>query len=251
MSAGLVIDDVTVYRGELPIIRNVSLTAPPGEVTVLLGSNGAGKSTLLDAVSGVIPIKSGAVTLDGADISSLRRDRRARRGLAYVEQGRTIFGELTVEENLAVASHTGSISEAYDLFPELVQRQDVAAQMLSGGEQQMVVLARALLAQPRVLMIDEMSQGLAPVIVRRLMPFVESAARTGIAVLLVEQFAALALSIGTRATVLSVGRVALEGDCATLQGQMDEVRRAYFAAESAAASASVSESASDEGKLAP
>lgn len=233
MSAGLVIDDLTVFRGELPIIRNVSLSAPPGEVTVLLGANGAGKSTLLDAVAGVIPTKSGKVLLDGAEIGSMRRDRRSRRGLAYVEQGRTVFGELTVEENLAVASADGSVSDAYDLFPELIQRRDVVAQMLSGGEQQMVVLARALLSRPKVLMIDEMSQGLAPVVVRRLLPFVESAAQAGIAVVLVEQFAALALSIGSRAKVLSVGRIVLEGSCAQLKGQMDEVQRAYFAAESA------------------
>lgn len=235
MSAGLVIDDVTVFRGELPIIRNVSLSAPPGEVTVLLGANGAGKSTLLDAVAGVIPTRSGRILLDGAEIGSMRRDRRSRSGLAYVEQGRTIFGELTVEENLAVASADGSVSDAYKLFPELIQRRAVVAQMLSGGEQQMVVLARALLSRPKVLMIDEMSQGLAPVVVRRLLPFVESAAQAGIAVVLVEQFAALALSIGSRAKVLSVGQIVLEGSCVELKDRMGEVQRAYFAAESATA----------------
>lgn len=232
MTGGLLLEDVTVYRGELPIVRSVSLAAAPGEVTVLLGANGAGKTTLLDAISGVIPTKSGKILLDDLEITSLRRDKRARRGLAYVEQGRTIFGELTVDENLAVAARGNPIQEAYDLFPELVQRRRITAQMLSGGEQQMLVLARALLSQPSVLMIDEMSQGLAPVIVRRLLPFVEKAAQTGIAVLLVEQFAALALSIGTRAAVLSVGQVALEGTCAELRDRMGDVRRAYLSGES-------------------
>jgi branched-chain amino acid transport system ATP-binding protein len=232
MTGGLLLEDVTVYRGELPIVRSVSLAAAPGEVTVLLGANGAGKTTLLDAISGVIPTKSGKILLDEVEITTLRRDKRARRGLAYVEQGRTIFGELTVDENLAVAARENPIQEAYDLFPELVQRRKITAQMLSGGEQQMLVLARALLSKPSVLMIDEMSQGLAPVIVRRLLPFVEKAAQTGIAVLLVEQFAALALSIGTRAAVLSVGQVALEGTCAELRDRMADVRRAYLSGES-------------------
>lgn len=228
MSGGLELQDATVFRGELPIVRNVTLSVPPGEVTVLLGANGAGKTTLLDAIAGVIPTKSGSIVMEGEPITALRRDKRARRGLAYVEQGRTIFGELTVDENLAVAARGNSIDTAYELFPELVQRKKIAAQMLSGGEQQMLVLARALLAQPAVLMIDEMSQGLAPVIVRRLLPFVEQAAARGIAVLLVEQFAALALSIGTTASVLSVGQIVLSGSCEQLRDRMDDVRRAYL-----------------------
>lgn len=228
MSEGLLIEKLTVYRGELPIVREVDLVCPPGEVTVLLGANGAGKTTLLDAVAGVIPVKSGTISLAGQDVTTLRRDLRARNGLAYVEQGRTIFGELTVDENLSVASRGHDIQRAFELFPELIPRRRVAAQMLSGGEQQMLVLARALLAQPKVLMIDEMSQGLAPVIVRRLMPIVETAASQGIAVLLVEQFANLALAIGARASVMSIGRVVMEDACASLLGRMDEVRDAYL-----------------------
>lgn len=229
MTDGLVLDNVTVYRGELPIVRGVSLVAPPGEVTVLLGANGAGKTTLLDAISGILPVKSGTILLNDHNITSLRRDLRARRGLAYVEQGRTIFGELTVDENLAVASRGRGIDSAFDLFPELVPRRKVTAQMLSGGEQQMLVLARALLADPSVLMIDEMSQGLAPVVVHRLMPFVEKAAERGIAVLLVEQFASLALRIGTTASVMSIGRIVLADSCASLIDRMDDVRNAYLA----------------------
>jgi branched-chain amino acid transport system ATP-binding protein len=228
MDDGLSIQNVDVKRGELTVVRDVSISCKPGQVTVLLGSNGAGKSTLLDAISGVIPVDRGTVELDGAPIHKLSRDRRASRGLAYVEQGRSIFAGLTVDENLAVASRTRDISRAFELFPALAERRTTTAQMLSGGEQQMLVLARAVLSEPKVLLIDEMSQGLAPVIVKRLMPFVQTAAEAGIAVLLVEQFASLALSIGTYAYVLSVGRVMLEGSCRELLERPDDLRRAYL-----------------------
>jgi branched-chain amino acid transport system ATP-binding protein len=231
MGAELMVTGVSVARGELTVVRNVDLTCPAGQVTVLLGANGAGKTSLLDAISGVIPVAAGQVTVAGTPIARLSRDRRAALGLSYVEQGRAIFGELTVEENLAVvASGKRRVEDAYDLFPELKQRRKVAAQMLSGGEQQMLVLGRAIVSRPEVLMIDEMSQGLAPVIVKRLMPFVEDAAKRGIAVLLVEQFANLALAIGDHAYVLSVGKVALEGRCAELLARPEDVRRAYLAA---------------------
>jgi len=232
----LVVESVTVKRGELAVVRGVSLSVPAGKVTVLLGSNGAGKSTLLDGISGVIPIASGKVTLDGEPIHELRRDRRAARGLAYVEQGRTIFSNLTVLENLAVAVKRGqSYDDAFVLFPELKDRRGIRAQMLSGGEQQMLVLARAIVSEPKVLLIDEMSQGLAPVIVKRLLPIVTAAADRGMAVLLVEQFAHLALGIGDRASILSVGTVVLEGSCSDLLERPDDVRHAYLQGESTAA----------------
>ncbi|HTZ24684.1 MAG TPA: ABC transporter ATP-binding protein [Streptosporangiaceae bacterium] len=228
--AELAIDNVTIKRGELPIVRDVTIACPEGQVTVLLGANGAGKTTLMDGIAGVIPVERGTIALDGQQIQRLARDRRAKRGLAYVEQGRTVFAGLTVQENLAVASHGArNTARAYELFPELEARKQVTAQMLSGGEQQMLVLARAIVSQPRVLLIDEMSQGLAPVIVKRMIPFVQTAARSGIAVLLVEQFAALALSIGAHAYVLSVGSIVLEGPCEDLLARPDDVRHAYFA----------------------
>jgi branched-chain amino acid transport system ATP-binding protein len=234
MGTDLHLNDVSVAHGELTVVRDVSLRCPAGEVTVLLGANGAGKSSLLDAIAGVIPVAHGMVTLGGTPIQKLSRSRRANRGLAYVEQGRSIFGALTVEENLAVVAGKAKVGEAYDLFPELKPRRKIAAQMLSGGEQQMLVLARAIVSEPQVLLIDEMSQGLAPVIVKRLLPFVQDAAGRGIAVLLVEQFANLALQIGQYAYVLSVGRVALEGSCRDLLNRPDEVKRAYMAGGSAA-----------------
>ena len=230
MGADLLIEGVSVARGELTVVRDVHLSCPAGQVTVLLGANGAGKTSLLDAVAGVIPVTAGTVTLAGTAIQKLPRDRRASLGLSYVEQGRSIFGALTVEENLAVAAGKSKhIDRAYELFPQLKPRRKVAAQMLSGGEQQMLVLSRAIVSEPQVLLIDEMSQGLAPVIVKRLMPFVETAARNGIAVLLVEQFAHMALRIGDQAYVLSVGEIVLQGDARDLLNRPDDVRRAYFA----------------------
>ena len=229
MGGELIVEGLSAKRGGLTVVRDVSLRAPAGEITVLLGANGAGKSTLLDAIAGVIPVAGGRVLLDGQPIQTLPRDRRARLGLSYVEQGRTAFGRLTVDENLAVvAENAAGVAAAYDWFPELVKRQHVLAQDLSGGEQQMLVIARSLVRNPRVLMIDEMSQGLAPVIVKRLLPVVQKAAAQGIAVLLVEQFANLALGIGNHAHVMTVGQVVLDGDCRDLIHRPEDVRKAYI-----------------------
>jgi branched-chain amino acid transport system ATP-binding protein len=227
-TGGLSIQGLTALREQIPVVRKVDLEVPAGQVTVLLGMNGAGKTTLLDAVSGVIPVTSGKVLLDGAEIHGLRKERRARAGLAYVEQGRSIFPELTVDENLMISARGASILETFELFPELKARRNVPAQLISGGEQQMLVLARAVVSQPKVLLIDEMSQGLAPVIVKRLMPFVASVAQKGIAVLLVEQFAHLALKIGTTGHVMTGGEIVLSGPCAELAETPDKVRRAYL-----------------------
>jgi branched-chain amino acid transport system ATP-binding protein len=228
-STGLMVKNLIVKRDELPIVRDVSLLCPPGEVTVLLGANGAGKTTFLDAIAGVIPVAGGTVTLDGFEIQHLRKDRRATHGLAYVEQGRSIFPDLTVEENLKLATRKGAGYEsAFELFPELKARQGVAAQLVSGGEQQMLVLARAIVSSPKVLLIDEMSQGLAPVIVKRLLPFVVNAADQGIAVLLVEQFASLALHFGDTAHVMTGGKIVLSGSCAELATDPERVRHAYL-----------------------
>lgn len=229
MGSELIIEGVSAKRGGLTVVRNVSLRCPPGQVTVLLGANGAGKSTLLDAVSGVIPTAGGRVLLDGQPVQDMPRDRRARRGLSYVEQGRTSFGQLTVQENLSVVAESpAGIEAAFGFFPELVKRRDVIAQDLSGGEQQMLVLARSLVRRPNVLMIDEMSQGLAPVVVKRLLPVVEQAAAQGIAVLLVEQFANLALGIGVHAYVMTVGEIVLEGPARDLLARPEDVRQAYI-----------------------
>nr|WP_280519054.1 ABC transporter ATP-binding protein [Shinella curvata] len=218
-----------VDRSGIPVIRGVDLEAKGGEISVLLGSNGAGKTTFLESLSGIIPVRSGFINLDGVELAKLRPGARAKTGLSHVEQGRTVFPAMTTEENLKVALHPDAdLKEAYDLFPELLQRRNVEAGMLSGGEQQMVVIARSIVNRPRVILIDEMSSGLAPVIVSRLMRAVRQLADDGIAVVLVEQFAALALAIGNRAYVLRRGQIVYDGDCAALARDPAHLHRLYL-----------------------
>ena len=218
-----------VDRSGIPVIRGVDLEAKGGEISVLLGSNGAGKTTFLESLSGIIPVRSGFINLDGAELAKLRPGARAKAGLSHVEQGRTVFPAMTTEENLKVALHPDAdLKEAYDLFPELLQRRNVEAGMLSGGEQQMVVIARSIVNRPRVILIDEMSSGLAPVIVSRLMRAVRQLADDGMAVVLVEQFAALALAIGNRAYVLRRGQIVYDGDCVALAKDPAHLHRLYL-----------------------
>ncbi len=229
MSPLLEITGLNVARSGFEIVNNVDLVAPAGEVTVLLGSNGAGKTTLLEAVSGVIPCAAGSVSLEGEYITSMRRGKRARRGLAHVEQGRTVFPELTTEENLLVAAPKTALGPAFDLFPSLEKRRHVKSGLLSGGEQQMLVLARAIVGSPKMLLLDEISLGLAPVIIQDLMPVVRRLADSGIGVLLVEQFAELALDIGDSALVLSRGKVVFNGSCEKLRSSPELLQGAYLA----------------------
>lgn len=226
-----VVESVSVNRAHLPVVREVDLVVDRGSISVLLGSNGAGKTTFLEGLSGVIPIAGGRIALDGLELQKARPGTRARSGLAHVEQGRTVFRHLTTEENLLVgASTASSVAWAYELFPELLQRRSLRAGLLSGGEQQMLVIARALLCNPKVLLIDEMSAGLAPIVVSRLMKTVRELADRGLAILLVEQFAALALSIGDRAYVLRRGRMVFEGTCAELRGDSERLHQLYLGA---------------------
>jgi len=228
---GLVVDELTVQRMSFDIVRQASLVAPIGEVTVVLGANGAGKTTMLEAISGVIPIASGTVRLGDRELRSLPRRRRARLGLGHIEQGRRVFGELTTEENLLVAAPKSySTDAAFELFPELLPRRSVRAGLLSGGEQQMLVIARALAVQPKILMVDEMSLGLAPLIASRLITLMRTLAdEQGVGVLLVEQFASLALQIGDHAYVMGHGgRIVYDGDCRVLTDHPDILQRAYL-----------------------
>lgn len=224
----LEVSDVTVEREQLPIVRGVSLTIDAGEITVLLGVNGVGKTTLLEGISGAIPIAKGTVTLGGARIDKKAPYLRARLGLAHVEQGRSIFPELTTRENLLTTAGGRSLDEALDVFPELRKRLDVASVLLSGGEQQMLVLARAFLRRPKVLLIDEMSLGLSPVATKRLMESVIELKNHGMAILLVEQFAAMALGAGTRAYVLRGGEVVYDRSCAELRDTPGLLQRLYL-----------------------
>ena len=225
---------VSIARTGLPVCRDVSLQVLPGQVTVLLGPNGAGKTTLLEGISGVLPLTSGRVELNGTDIGRASALNRARAGLAHVEQGRTVFGELTVRENLVAAGGRASLARAYELFPRLEERQDSRAVLLSGGEQQMLVIARAVGGDADVLLLDELSLGLAPVIVRQLMSLVRRLADEGRTVLLVEQFAVLALSISETAHVMQRGSITLSMDAATLRSRPDMLRLAYLPGDTAA-----------------
>jgi len=230
--SGLQISGVTADRAGIVVVRDVDLEVRPQEITVLLGANGAGKTTLLEALSGLIPHRSGSIVLDGTDIGRLSRLDRARRGLVHVEQGRAVFQGLTVRENLRAVSRSDDVLEdALALFPELEPRVDVAARSLSGGEQQMLAIARALACRPTLLMIDEMSLGLAPVIVHRLLEAIKRIAdERGIGILLVEQFAALALGIGHRAYVLARGEVAHSGPCRTFLDHPELLQSTYLSA---------------------
>lgn len=226
---GLVVQGLIVERDTFPIVRGVSFEVPPGKVTVLLGVNGAGKTTLLEAISGIIPAAKGTVELDGIGLRKASRRERVRRGLGHVEQGRRIFRDLTTEENLVVAGRGDwSIDEAFSLFPLLKPRRKTRAGLLSGGEQQMLVVARALAARPKILMADELSLGLGPSIASALVTTMRTLADGGLGVLLVEQFAALALQVGDWAHVLTQGKFAYSGPCQVLRDDPGILKRAYL-----------------------
>lgn len=225
----LTLDDVAISRGAGPVISHVSLTVEPGTITALVGPNGAGKTSLLESVSGIVQAGTGKIAFDGTDITTISRRKRAKLGIAHVEQGRAVFPSLTVRENLEITARTTSdFDGALALFPELEKRLGSATGLLSGGEQQMVVLARAFAAQPKLLLIDEMSLGLAPVVFLRLMPVVKHVAETGVGVLLVEQFAHLALQIATQALVVTGGRVTYSGGAEALLASPETLQKAYL-----------------------
>ncbi|MEU0791961.1 ATP-binding cassette domain-containing protein [Amycolatopsis sp. NPDC005961] len=225
------VDGLTVKRGAGPVIRDVGFTLEPGRITALVGPNGAGKTSLLEAVSGVVAPSAGRVHLGDADITRHSRVARARLGLAHIEQGRAVFPGLTVLENLRLTARTASRLDAVlELFPELAKRRDSPAALLSGGEQQMLVLARAFAARPAFLLIDEMSLGLAPVVFTRLLPVVTRFAAEGAAILLVEQFTHLALGVAQEALVVSSGRVTYAGDAQALLDSPATLHAAYLGA---------------------
>lgn len=228
MTAGLALESVTVSRGKVGVVRDVSLDVTPGTISLVIGPNGSGKSSLLCGISGAMRA-SGRVRLNGRDITRDPRWRRARLGLCHVEQGRPVFGSLTAHDNITVVSREPSaVSRSLELFPELESRLGTPAELLSGGEQQMLVLARALARRPSVILVDEMSLGLAPIIVSRLIEAVRALADGGLAVLLVEQFAQLALGVSDRAYVLSSGGVTYSGDAASLLADPGLLHSAYL-----------------------
>jgi branched-chain amino acid transport system ATP-binding protein len=227
--------DVTVERGGRAVVRDVSIEIPAAQVTALLGPNGAGKSSLVLAVGGVLPVKTGSVQLQGRELAGRRPERIRRAGVAIVPEGRRLLTELTVEDNLRVATYSLSREDAetgrawaLELFPELGRRLSAVGRTLSGGEQQMLVLAQALVSQPRYLLIDELSLGLAPVVINRLIPAIRAVAEAGIGVLLIEQFATVALSLAGHAYVMEGGRLRFSGAASELRDKPELLRSAYL-----------------------
>lgn len=232
------VEGLSVPRGARTVVHDVSLEVPLGEVTTLLGANGAGKSTLVLAVAGVLRPSSGRVLLGDIDLTSRRPERIRTAGIAVVPEGRRLLPDLTVEDNLRVATYAlsreekrGRVAYALELFPELESRWKVSGRLLSGGEQQMVVLAQALVSRPRIVIVDELSLGLAPVIVKRLVPTLEEAAASGVGVLLIEQFAQVALGVAKTAYVLGGGRVRYHGTADELKNRPDVLHSAYLTGE--------------------
>lgn len=229
MNNGLVVENLVLKRGGITVCKDISLTAPEGEITVVIGANGAGKTTLLDGIAGMLPASSGRVSLDSQRIEKLPLYRRAKRGLSYVEQGRAVFGALTVIQNLAVVDPSLKARDAaVELFPRLADKLDTRASLLSGGEQQMLLIARAIAMRPRILMVDELSLGLAPKVVQSLMETLSSLAQQGLGILLVEQFAEMALRIGTTAHIVERGRIVTSAPCAELLRDRSVIESTYL-----------------------
>ena len=219
--------------GRIEVLRQVNLRLARGELVALVGANGAGKTTLLRAISGLLPTKAGSVTLLGQDITRAAPDARVRAGLAQVLEGRQVFGPLTVQDNLRLGAYTQRaeaeqrLQQMYELFPVLGEKRRSAAWTLSGGQQQMLAMARALMSRPQVLLLDEPSMGLAPLLVREIFRVILELKDRGIPILLVEQNARAALAIADRGYVLETGSISLHGPADALLAD-ERVRSAYL-----------------------
>ena len=236
------VSNLLVARGGRPVLRDVSISVSPGEITALLGANGAGKSTLVLTIAGVLPALAGSISCDGLQLRGQSPDAVRREGVALVLEGHPVLIGLSVRDNLAAAAMMHprreaerEIAAALDIFPELRDRLAVPAQLLSGGQKQMVVIAQAMISRPRYLLIDELSFGLAPAIVSRLAETIRGIAQRGVGILLIEQFTTLALSLTKRAFVMERGTVAFSGSSEQLQQHPEILHGAYLASGQAAA----------------
>jgi len=231
----LTIENLSVHYGAIKALHGVSIAVEPGEIVTLIGANGAGKSTTLRAVSGLVKPSGGTITFDGKSLAGLAPHKILRLGLAQVPEGRGIFPNLTVDENLDLGAFAradrknvaGDRERVFSLFPRLKERLDQRAGTLSGGEQQMLAIGRALLARPRLLLLDEPSLGLAPQLVQTIFKIIREINASGTTIFLVEQNAHMALRVAHRAYVLEVGSVVMQGDAKQLAAS-DEVKKAYL-----------------------
>lgn len=234
-SSMLEINGLSSWYGPVQALDKITIKVPVGQVVALLGANGAGKSTTLKSVFGMVPKRSGSIRFDGEDITSLDPGAIVRRGLVMVPEGRRIFGDLTARENLEVGAVTVSdrrevgrrLDRVFSIFPRLEERAGQAGGTFSGGEQQMIAIGRALMANPRFIMFDEPSMGLAPIVVNQVFDIIRTIAAQGTTVLLVEQNARKALQLAEFAYVLEVGTVAIEGSARDLQAD-DRIRQIYL-----------------------
>jgi branched-chain amino acid transport system ATP-binding protein len=231
----LVIDDLHVSYGAISAVKGISLTVYPGEIVTLIGGNGAGKSTTMRSVSGLLKPKKGSINFEGTEIAGKKGNDIATMGIAQSPEGRRIFPRMTVHENLELGAFTrkdkdgivDDMNRVFDLFPRLKERISQKAGTLSGGEQQMIAMGRALMSRPRLLLLDEPSMGLAPLLVETVFNTIVEVNKQGTTVLLVEQNALVALNIGNYGYVLETGKITLEGEAKGLATN-DEVRKAYL-----------------------
>ena len=234
MGTILKVDNINVYYGAIHAIKGISFEVNEGEVIALIGANGAGKSTTLQTVSGLLRSRTGSIEFNGENISHVPAHKLVYKGLAQVPEGRRIFLQMSVEENLEMGAFTqksagidADIESVYEQFPRLRERKKQIAGTLSGGEQQMLAMGRALMSHPKLLMLDEPSMGLAPILVEQIFDIIRQLHKNGTTILLVEQNAQMALSVADRAYVLETGKITLSGTGKEL-AESDEVRKAYL-----------------------
>lgn len=229
----LKVDNINVYYGQIHALKDVSIEVHQGEVVALIGANGAGKSTTLRTISGLLRSKTGSITLLDEDISKTEACTLVSKGLAHVPEGRRIFLQMTVLENLEMGAYTdpsnvkAGIEDVFKRFPRLKHRKNQIAGTLSGGEQQMLAMGRALMSKPKLMMLDEPSMGLSPLLVQQIFDIIKELNEAGTTILLVEQNAKMALSVADRAYVLETGRVVMEGDAKSLLSD-ESVKKAYL-----------------------
>ena len=237
MNTILKVDDINVYYGSIHAIKGISFEVGEGEVVTLIGANGAGKSTTLNTIAGLLRSKTGSIEFMGQSLAKVPSHKIVAKGLALVPEGRRVFLQMTVQENLEMGAFTQKnagiaqdLEMVYDLFPRLKERLKQTAGTLSGGEQQMLAMGRALMCKPKMLLLDEPSMGLSPLLVKEIFKIIRQVNRNGVTVLLVEQNAKMALEIANRAYVLETGTIKMEGEATELANNI-EVRKAYLGCE--------------------